>query len=55
MIKPDHRRRLLPYLLILAGFIVGTVARDRLPGRERTAAGIVVALIVWMADRKGRR
>ena len=57
MIKPDARAGgCFLSLLIIAGFITGLSLGDPVGGALiGTAAGIVVALLVWLADRKGRR
>jgi hypothetical protein len=57
MIKPDARAGgCFLSLLIIAGFIVGLSLGDPVAGALiGTAAGIVVALLVWMADRGGPR
>jgi hypothetical protein len=56
MIKPDARAGgCFLSLLIIAGFLVGLSLRNPVAGALiGTAAGIVVALVVWMADRRGR-
>jgi hypothetical protein len=57
MIKPDARAGgCFLSLLIIAGFIAGLSFGDPVAGALiGTAAGIVVAALVWLADRKGRR
>lgn len=56
MIKPDPRAGgCFLSLLIIAGFAVGLSFGDPVAGAlTGTAAGILVALIVWMADKRGR-
>lgn len=57
MIKPDARAGgCFLSLLIIAGFIAGLSLGDPVAGAlSGTAAGIVVAVIVWLTDRGGRR
>lgn len=55
-LKPDPRAGgCFLSLLILAGFVVGIAFGDPLAGVWiGTLAGIIVAAIVWLSDRRGR-
>ncbi|MEO7654507.1 MAG: hypothetical protein ABIS23_02345 [Sphingomicrobium sp.] len=57
MIKPDPRAGgCFLSLLILAGFVIGLAMGDPVAGALiGTAAGILVALAVWINDRTNRR
>jgi hypothetical protein len=57
MLKPDPRAGgCFLSLLILAGFVVGLSLRQPVAGvLIGTAIGILVALAVWLTDRRSRR
>lgn len=57
MLKPDPRAGgCFLSLLILAGFVIGLATGDPVAGALiGTAAGILVALAVWINDRANRR